>query len=416
VILHVDMDAFYVACEVRRRPELAGLPVVVGGYGERGVVAAASYEARRHGVHSAMPSVRAQRLCPQALFLPGDHEWYAEVSHEVFEVFRSVTPLVEGISLDEAFLDVTGARRRLGDGVAIAHHVRRRIADELGLACSVGVAASKFVAKLASEAAKPRATPTGIVAGAGVVEVRPGEELAFLHPLAVEALWGVGPATLERLTRLGVTTIGDLAALPEAVLVGAVGKAHGHHLHELAHARDDRAVEPDRAPKSVGHEQTFTHDLFDLDACRTELVRMADAVASRLRASGLAGRTVTLKVRFHDFETITRSHTLDEPADSGPAVARAASSLLASVDPTPGVRLLGVSVSNLAPPAARQLTLDEASHGAGWDEASRAVDDIRRRYGAAAIGPATLVERDGLRVTRRGAQPWGPGSNDPPAE
>jgi DNA polymerase IV len=416
VILHVDMDAFFVACELKRRPQLKGLPVVVGGSGERGVVAAASYEARRFGVFSAMPSVRARRLCPQAIFLSGDHAYYETVSHDVFDIFRDFTPLVEGISLDEAFLDVTGAHRLFGSGVQVGHAIRQRVMDDLGLSCSVGVAPTKFIAKLASEAAKPRVRPSEIEPGAGVVEIRSGDELAFLHPMPVQALWGVGPATLERLRRLGVVTIGDLAALPESVLVGALGKANGRHLHQLSRAIDPRAVEPDRPTKSIGHEQTFAHDLHEVDECRAEIVRMADAVAARLREHHLAGRTVTLKVRFHDFDTITRSSTVPGAVDTGPAIAGEARKLLASVDPSRGVRLLGVSVSNLGPATGRQLTLDDVAPDAdapavAWDDASRAIDDIRRRYGDDAIGPARLVDGGRMRIVRRGAQQWGPGES-----
>ncbi len=406
-ILHVDMDAFFVAVEVRRRPELAGLAVVVGGTGRRGVVAAASYEARRYGVHSAMPSEQARRQCPHAVVLPGDHALYSEVSREVFEIFRAFTPLVEPIALDEAFLDVTGAQRLFGRGREIGEQVRARVAAQLGLACSVGVAPVKMIAKLASEAAKPKAAPSGISPGLGVVVVEPGHELAFLHPLPVQSLWGVGPATLERLRRLGVATVGDLAAIPESVLVASLGRANGRHLHELAHGIDDRPVVPDRDPKSVGHEQTFAEDLYDAPSLEREIVRMSDAVATRLRASGLAARTVTLKVRFGSFQTITRAASVAEPVDGGSAIAAAAKGLLAGVDPSSGVRLLGVSASNLGARTGHQLSFDDAG-GEGWDEATRAVDEIRTRFGAEAIGPATLVDRSGLRLTRRGLQQWGP--------
>lgn len=409
------MDAFFVAVELQRRPELAGQPVVVGGAGERGVVAAASYEARRYGIRSAMPSTQARRRCPHAVFLPGDHERYEQVSREVHRILRSYTPLVEGIALDEAFLDVTGSLRLFGDGETIAHALRRRVADELGLTCSVGVAPSKLLAKLASEAAKPRATATGVLPGRGVVVVAPGQELAFLHPHPVEALWGVGPATLERLHRLGIATVGDLAELPEAVLVRTLGVAHGRHLHLLALGIDTRPVEPDRPARSIGHEETFAHDLHDREALGRVLTRQADAVGVRLREHGLSGRTVSIKVRFAGFHTITRSLTLPEPVSSGPAIGRAAHRLLAAVDPGPGVRLLGVSVSGLVSGGGEQLRLwDGAGEGAhdgdaGWDQASRAMDDIRRRYGPTAIGPASTVEPGrGLRVTRRRDQAWGP--------
>ena len=383
---------------------------MVGGQGDRGVVAAASYEARRYGVHSAMPSVRARRLCPDAVFLAGDYAAYEEASHEVHAIFAAVTPLVEGIALDEAFLDVTGAQRLFGTGVEIGHAIRARVTDELRLSCCVGVAPMKLLAKLASEAAKPRATRAGITAGPGVVEVRPGEERAFLRPLPVRALWGVGPATFERLRRLGVVTVGDLADLPEAALVGALGKANGRHLHLLANAVDDRPVVPERAVKSIGHEQTFAHDIHDADQLGVEAIRMADAVASRLRAHGVAARTVTLKVRFGDFATISRATTVADPIDNGTEIAAAARRLLEQVDVAPGVRLLGVSASNLGERTARQLTLDGDAHE--WDDASRAVDEVRRRFGTEAIGPASLVRPGGLHLTRRGLQAWGPDSSD----
>jgi DNA polymerase IV len=412
-ILHVDMDAFFVAVEVRRRPELRGRPVIVGGAGERGVVAACSYEARRFGIHSAMPSVRARRLCPEALFLRGDYGAYAEASREVHAVFSSITPLVEGIALDEAFLDVTGAGRRLGTGVEIAHLVRRRITDETALTCSVGVASTKFLAKLASEAAKPKADRQGVRPGAGVVEVVPGEELTFLHRHPVQALWGVGPATLDRLQRIGVTTVGDLAALPEDTLIASLGRANGRHLHALACGIDERPVEPDRATKSIGHEQTFPHDLHDHEALGLELTRLADGVAARLREHHLAGRTVTVKVRFGTFTTITRGSTSVTPLDTAAGIVAAARPLLAGVDPTPGVRLLGVSVSQLTSDPTRQLHLDlDGQTTPDWQETSRAIDEIRARFGEAAIGPASLSTADGLKIVRRGDRPWGP--DDPP--
>ncbi|HVF74389.1 MAG TPA: DNA polymerase IV [Acidimicrobiales bacterium] len=406
-ILHVDMDAFYASVEMLRDPTLRGKPVIVGGAGDRGVVASCSYEARAYGISSAMPSVRARRLCPHAVFLHGDFDAYAEYSRGIHEVFASFTPLVEGIALDEAFLDVAGARRLFGSGEAIAHAVRRRITDDLGLDCAVGVATTKLIAKLASKAAKPKATMQGKVPGPGVLVVRPGTELDFLHPLPVTALWGVGPATEERLRRLGVRTVGDLAAVPRQTLVSSIGTAHGNHLHELAWGRDPRPVEPVRPTKSIGHEETYAVDLVDADDLHREAVRMADSVATRLRKNGLAGRTVTLKVRFHDFSTITRSHTFAAAVDTAPEIARAAVALVEQIDSTPGIRLLGVSMSNLMAGAARQLTLEDAASPA-WDEASRAVDAIRDKFGDRAVGPAALVEEEGLRIKRKGEQQWGP--------
>lgn len=414
-ILHVDMDAFYVSVELRRRPDLVGKPVVVGGTGQRGVIAAASYEARRFGVYSAMPSSTARRLCPNAVFLPGDHELYGKVSAEVHEVFRSVTPLIEPLALDEAFLDVSGSVRLFGDGVAIGHLVRDRIHEELQLRCSVGVATNKFLAKLASKAAKPTARPDGVSPGFGVLEVRPGEELAFLHPLPVSALWGVGPATLEKLTRLGVRTVRDLAELDERALMAAVGKAHGRHLHRLALGLDERPVEVDRGLKSIGHEETFSTDRHTHEELHRELVRLSDAVAARLRAHGSGARTFSLKVRFAGFRTITRSVTLPSGIDTAHAIVGAVAPLLDAVDPTPGVRLLGVSASNFAA-AAEQLSMEDLLAGGGdapataaeWQAAEQTVDAIRSRFGSAAIGPASAVGRDGLRLVRKGAQQWGP--------
>lgn len=402
-ILHVDMDAFFAAIEVLLDPSLAGRPVIVGGTGERGVVASCTYEARAFGVRSSMPSAQARRLCPDAVFLPGRHDVYAAFSRRLFALLRSFTPLVEGVSLDEAFLDVAGARRLFGEPVAIAHAIRARVREELGLSCSVGAAAVKFVAKLASEAAKPLPSPDGPRPGAGVVVVPPGGELAFLHPLPLRALWGVGPATLARLERLGLRTVGDLAALRLDVLEAVVGEAHGRLLHALAQGRDDRPVVPEAAAKSVGHEETFAADLRDRAAIAVEAVRLADAVAARLRERRLAGRTVTLKVRFADFRTITRSRTLSVPVDTGPAIVRVVKALLAGVDPACGVRLLGVSVSSLVEGAPRPLPLG----GGGWPEVADAVDVVRARFGVDALRPASLMGRS---AKRPGDQQWGPGT------
>ncbi len=421
-ILHVDMDAFFVAVERNRDPSLVGKAVVVGGEGDRGGAAAASYEARMHGVHSAMPSTRARRLCPHAVFVRGDHGAYSEVSARVMELFRGYTPLVEPLSLDEAFLDLSGAMRRWGSGEAVGHDIRRRVQEQEHLTCCVGVAPNKFLAKLASQEAKPRASVQGIEPGAGVTVVAPGQELAFLHPLPVGRLWGVGPVTKERLERLGVTTVADLAALPEDAVVSALGKASGSHLHALARAVDDRAVVPDQAPKSISHEETYPRDHHSREPLEHEVVRMADAVATRLRAHEFAARTVVLKVRFADFRTITRSVTLAEAVDTGPALARAAKARLAEVGPSPGVRLLGVGAGNLTAASAHQLALfdepgveGQVADLAEWADASRAVDEIRERFGATAIGPARLAAPDGLRVKRRGDQQWGPADDTAPS-
>lgn len=443
-ILHVDMDAFYAAVEVRDDPSLAGLPLVVGGSGPRGVVASCSYEARTYGIRSAMPSARARSLCPRALFLAGRFDRYQEVSAAIHAVFDDVTPLVEGIALDEAFLDVGGAERILGPAAEIAAGIRTRIADEVGLACSVGVAPSKFLAKLGSEAAKPTVSGGMIEPGPGVVVIEPGEELTFLHPLPVEALWGVGPATSARLRRLGITTVGSLAEVPPATLDTAVGRVAGRHLHRLANGIDERRVEPVRAAKSVGHEETYAVDRRDGGGLHTEVLRMSDAVAARLRRSDTAGRTITLKVRYGDFTTITRSRTVATGVDAPGSIATVAGDLLDAVDLSPGIRLLGVSVSNLAP---RQATtalqlhlgfdtdpdppppadldpadLDQAAGSAGApsrrgpsadevarsDAAADAVEAVRRRFGRASVASAALLGPDGLRIKRPGDTQWGP--------
>ena len=384
-ILHVDMDAFFVSVEVLRRPELRGLPVAVGGPGNRGVVASASYEARAYGVHSAMPSGRARQLCPDIVFLPGDHELYSEVSGRIMGILRSFTPLVEPLSVDEAFLDVSGAHR---PPVEIGHLIRKQVSSEEGINCAVGVAAVKFLAKLGSKLAKPEPTPSGPSGGAGVFEVPVGQERAFLSPRPVSEIWGVGPATLGNLNRIGIATIGELAKFPLERLEEVVGKAHGQHLHNLANAIDPRPVIPETAAKSMSHEKTFPRDLHTHEDLSTELVAMSDSVASRLRAAGVVGRTVVIKVRFGDFSTITRSHTLASAVDSGVVLAREAKRLLETVDVAQGVRLIGVGVSELEDSSQRQLALDLEGDDAvdpSWHEVDRAIDRIRDRFGSEAI-------------------------------
>jgi DNA polymerase-4 len=455
VILHVDMDSFFASVEVLDDPSLAGRPVIVGGSGARGVVAACTYEARMFGVHSAMASSVARRLCPDAVFLDGRFHRYTEESRRLHAVLGSFTPLVEGISLDEAFLDVSGGVHLFGDGVRIGREIRDRVGAEMSLPCSVGVGRSKLMAKLASKAAKPRASRSGIAPGPGVVEVRAGDELAFLHPMPVRALWGIGPVTERRLLALGVTTVGELAAVRPDSLERYLGVAAGRHLSELSRGIDDRPVVPEQEAKSVGHEETFSVDIWDRDDLHRRLHRMVDASATALRAAGRAARTVTVKLRFGDFSQITRSHTLDGPVDAAPAVAAVATALLDGVDLGMGVRLLGVSLSGLSEPGAgTQLRLDldvggagdagsptavDARTGAGggqvadgggaeedaataredaavaaarlqesWSPVTDAVDAIRARYGGEAVGPASLVTPEGIRVRRRGEAQWGP--------
>lgn len=407
------MDAFFVSVELVRRPELKGLPVVVGGTGRRGVVAAASYEARSYGVFSAMPSSRALQLCPDAVFLSGDHQMYGEVSKRVMAVFADITPLVEPLSLDEAFLDITGAQMLLGDPEEIARSIRSTIWKEESLTCSVGIAPNKFLAKLASEEAKPTPSRSGPIFGKGVFTVERGHELEFLHPLPVRALWGVGAATGKRLSALGIETIADLAEFPVATLTASLGTASGKHLHALANGIDDRPVETDGKAKSISHEETFAHDISDSIALDIELVRQCDAVAQRLRDHDHAARTTTVKVRFGDFRTLTRRVTAPKPFTSSSELLRMARELLATIDTSAGLRLLGVGVANLTADSGEQLSLglDTVS-----DPEARStdilLDEVRAKFGSGAIGPASATVDGQLRVKRRGEQQWGP--NDDP--
>ena len=381
-VLHVDMDAFYASVELIDRPELRGLPVIVGGGGGgRGVVLSASYEARRFGVHSAMPMGRARRLCPQAVVIEPDHHRYSEVSCGVMEVFRSVTPLVEPLSLDEAFLDVSGAFRRVGRPALIGRLIRDRVADEQRITCSVGVASTKFVAKLASGRAKPD----------GLLVVPRAETVTFLHRLPVGALWGVGERTEETLRRLGLRTVSDLAHTPVGTLRRALGEA-GAQLHDLAWGRDPRPVLPTHVEKSVGAEETFARDVDDPQVVLRELLRLSERVAARLRSAGMSGRTVVIKVRFADFTTITRSRTLTEYTDVARTVYACARELYRALGlDRARLRLVGVRVEGLTEVEGshHQLALDERPQG--WREAEQAVDRASARFGAGAVRPASLV-------------------------
>jgi DNA polymerase-4 len=381
-VLHVDMDAFYASVELIARPELRGTPVIVGG-GSRGVVLSATYEARSYGVHSAMPMTRARRLCPQATVVEPTHGLYSEVSAGVMEIFRSVTPLVEPLSLDEAFLEVSGARRRLGRPAEIGQLIRDRVSDEQGITCSVGVATTKFVAKLASTRAKPD----------GMIVVPAAEVVAFLHPLPVGALWGVGEKTEQALTRLGLHTVGDIANTPERTLVRALGQAAGSHLYALSWGRDERRVVPHEPDKSIGAEETFTRDVDDPDVVRRELLRLAERTATRLRTAGLAGRTVSVKIRFADFTTITRARTLPEATDVAAVLYGTARTLYEALGlDRARLRLVGIRVEGLvaSETAPRQLLLGERSHGRR--EAEQAADRAVRRFGHGVVRPASLVD------------------------
>ncbi|WP_432829413.1 DNA polymerase IV [Dactylosporangium sp. CA-092794] len=399
-VLHVDMDAFYASVEIRRRPELRGKPVIVGGAGPRGVVSAASYEARKFGVRSAMPGSRARRLCPHAVFLPPDFAAYTEASRAVMSIFRDVTPLVEPLSLDEAFLDVAGARRLLGRPAEIAALIRRRVAQEQRLTCSVGVAATKFLAKLGSTRAKPD----------GMVVVPRERSLEYLHPLPVEALWGVGERTAETLQRLGLKTIGELSAAPIGMLRAAVGDAAAHHLHELSWARDPRRVIPDHVEKSIGAETTFDVDVSDPATIRRTMLALSGKVAGRLRHAGQAGRTVSVKIRLADFQTLSRSRTVDRPTDVSREIFEIAWALFQATRPGERIRLIGVRVEGLAQAdgAPRQMTLGERDHG--WREAERAADAVAARFGADLVKPASLLRGDGMRTDGNGAAPAGEGA------
>lgn len=388
-ILHVDMDAFYASVEEIKDPSLRGRPVVVGGQGGRGVVTSASYEARRYGVTSAMPMVTARRLCPHAVYVPNDFESYRDFSIKIRDVFTSFTPLVEPLSLDEAFLDVSGSVRIFGPPADIAVQIKERV-KALGLSCTVGVAPNKFLAKLASARGKPD----------GLLVVAAGDVIGFLHPLPVTALWGVGPQTATTLERLGLKTVGDLAAVSERTLARAVGESLGAHLHALAVGLDERPVVPNEPARSVGSEETFSYDLDSPDEIARELLRLADRTAERLRMKNLCGRTVTLKVRFSNFTTITRSRTLGAEVDTTPAIYEVARGLFDKVSQDRlRIRLLGVSVTGLTVgPPNRQLSLlaeGELSSGLHqrWDDAADAMDSIRRRFGSEAVGPAALLDR-----------------------
>jgi DNA polymerase-4 len=383
-ILHVDMDAFFAAVEQRDRPELRGKPVIVGadprGGRGRGVVSTASYEARRFGVASAMPISEAWRRCPQGVYLHPDMEKYARESERIMEVFHRFTDLVEPISIDEAFLDVTGSARAMGTGEEIGRKLKDSIRRETELAASVGVATSMLVAKIASDMRKPD----------GLVVVPPGTEASFLGPLPVRRLWGVGPKMEDALAKLGVVTIGDLAALAPARLERRLG-THGFDLQRLARGEDDRAVISEGAEaKSLGQEHTYGQDTSDPERLRATLLQIADGVAGRLRAHGLRARTVTLKYRDEDFHTTTHARTLDEATDAGNALFRAASELFAEVHRGKKVRLLGIYASHFGE-GTPQLGLFEQPKAPS--PADRVRDEVRRRFGEEAITRASLLGR-----------------------
>jgi DNA polymerase-4 len=384
-ILHVDMDSFFVEVERLADSSLDDVPVAVGGAGPRGVIASASYEARRFGVHSAQPTAMALRACPSLRLVPPHHDRYAEVSVSVFEIFRSLTPQVEGLSLDEAFLDIGGLRLHYESPVAVGEKVRRLLGEELGLPASVGVASVKFVAKLASEMAKPN----------GIKHVHVEAQQSFLAGLPVTAMWGVGPATFAALSRLGVETIGDLADLPVGSLVAAVGPSAGRHLHELSNGVDPREVVPDTRAKSISVEETYPRDLVSQDVVETALLALAQRLSARLRGAGLRYRTLTLKMRLADFTTITRSVTRDAALDGFRQTFHIAGEMLASL-PDPGpVRLLGLGASSLeSAEGPVQLGLETNQD---WGRVEEAVADVEGRFGEGTVRPARLIRPEGNR-------------------
>lgn len=382
-ILHVDMDAFYASATLLSHPELVGTPVIIGG-GNRGVVLSATYEARRFGVASAMPMTRARRLCPQATVLAPDHRLYAAISSAVMATFRAVTPEIEPLSLDEAFLDVSGAVRRLGSPATIGAQIRDTVHDEQGITCSVGVSSTKFVAKIASGLAKPD----------GMVVVPRDEVIPFVQQLPVAALWGVGDKTEEQLLRLGLRTVADIAHTPLPTLVRAMGEATGHHLHELAWGRDPRSVQREHREKSIGADETFEYDIDDAREIHKHLLKLSDRTAARLRSAGLTGRTVSIKVRFSDFTTITRARTLREPTDTSRDIYETAVGLFDALGlQRARIRLVGVRMEKLVAVEAAPIQgmLGEPDHG--WREADRAVDRASARFGAGSVRPASLIDR-----------------------
>ena len=385
-ILHADVDAFYASVEQRDDPRLRGRPVIVGG----GVVLAASYEAKAYGIRTAMGGARARHLCPRAVVVAPRMSAYSEASKALFRVFEDATPLVEGLSIDEAFLDVRGLRRLSGSPAEIAVRLRRDVRERVGLPITVGVARTKFLAKVASGVAKPD----------GLLIVPPDRELAFLHPLPVERLWGVGHVTATKLRDRGFTTVGDVAQLGEAALISMLGRASGRHLHGLAHNRDPRPVQVGRRRRSIGSQRALGRSPRSPDAIDTVVVGLVDRVTRRMRTAGRIGRTVVLRLRFRDFSRATRSHTLPRATAETQAILATARWLLTTVSPMierQGLTLVGVAVSNLDNDRAVQLTLPfERHNGSALDAA---LDEVRDRFGPRAVTRAVLLGRDqGLEV------------------
>ncbi|MFP5365255.1 MAG: DNA polymerase IV [Actinomycetes bacterium] len=381
-IMHVDMDAFFVSVELRTRPELKGRPVIVGFPADRSVVLSASYEARAFGVKSAMPMAVAARMCPQAVIIEPRHKLYYDVSGQIMGIFESITELVEPLSVDEAFLDVTGAIRRLGPPRGIGALIRRRVSEELGITASVGIAESKFVAKIASTRCKPD----------GLLLISPDETVPYLHSLPVGALWGVGAKTAEVLARMGIRTVADVAATPVLSLKKMLG-ATGEHVHQLSWGIDPRTVTPVRLEKSIGAEETFAVDTADDALLHRELLRLSHRTATRLRTSGMVARTIALKLRFADFSTITRSRTVQTPVDSAQLIYAVVLQLLESVgERAMTVRLVGVRAEQLEDAARTSLQLSIDRRDENWRAAEQALDEVTRKFGSKSVLPARLME------------------------
>ena len=380
-ILHVDMDAFYASVEERDNPKLKGKAVVVG-MGKRGVVSAANYEARKFGIRAAMPIYKAKALAPHAVFIAPNMARYTQVSEQVMEIFEDVTPYVEPISLDEAFLDVTGARRLLGSGQEIADQIRKRVEKELGITCSVGIAHNKFIAKIASGHCKPN----------GVLEVDPEKMLEFLHPLAANQIWGVGPKTNELLEKMGLFTIADIANTPRTTLIRVLGQANGSSLYELAWGRDYRDVITEHTEKSISASQTFDVDLYQQEEILKEFLRLTEKSADRMRSKGLATNTISIKVRFTDFKTISRSKTLDLPTTGTQEIFEVAKALYLGLNlDRVLIRLVGVSLDSLVEnDDVKQMVLGERT--SSWQQADRAIDRVKAKFGRASLRPARLVD------------------------
>lgn len=381
-ILHVDMDAFFASVEERDNPKLKGKIVVVGA-GVRGVVSSANYAARKFGIRAAMPVSQAKRLAPEAIFVSPNHERYSEVSAKIMKIFASFTPFVEPISLDEAFLDVTGSQKLLGTSREIGESIRNRVFQEEGLTCSVGIAPNKFIAKLASGRCKPN----------GILEIHKDRIIDFLHPLPVSEIWGVGPKTNELLLELGLKTVGDIANTPQNTLIRALGEAAGQSLYELSWGRDFREVEPLDIDKSISAAETFDMDIDDQEELLKEILRMCERSASRMREKNFSARTVGIKIRFADFKTINRTKTLPSPIKSTNQIYEVAKNLFLALKlDRARVRLVGVSLENLTESGEsfEQLLLGEREKG--WREATDAIDAATERFGHGSIRPARLFD------------------------